>query len=174
MQDRASAVGTPVTRRPTHGPGRAGFPQPVPMGPPTCGGVSRPAGRGLGPPVALRSRATAAARGWPAVRVTTLGVRHTRLATRYQPFRGRGPPDGLQDARSTLRPSCASWSSRRRRPGRQTRDGWVARPDPTGTLTRHETPSFLGATIGIGRGLATPLLPHHRAYGSRTTAVRLR
>ena len=28
--------------------------------------------------------------------------------------------------------------------------------------------------IGIGRGLTTPLLPHHRAYGSRTTAVRLR
>jgi hypothetical protein len=27
--------------------------------------------------------------------------------------------------------------------------------------------------IGIGRSLATPLLPHHRAYGSRTTAVRL-
>jgi hypothetical protein len=27
--------------------------------------------------------------------------------------------------------------------------------------------------IGIGGSLATPLLPHHRAYGSRTTAVRL-
>ncbi len=28
--------------------------------------------------------------------------------------------------------------------------------------------------IGIGRGLATPLLPHHLAYGSRTKAVRSR
>src|SRR5690606_14377550 len=27
--------------------------------------------------------------------------------------------------------------------------------------------------IGIGRGLTTPLLPHHRAYGSRTTAVQV-
>jgi len=27
--------------------------------------------------------------------------------------------------------------------------------------------------IGIGRGLTTPLLPHHLAYGSRTKAVRL-
>jgi hypothetical protein len=27
--------------------------------------------------------------------------------------------------------------------------------------------------IGIGRSLATPLLPHHLAYGSRTKAVRL-
>ena len=26
--------------------------------------------------------------------------------------------------------------------------------------------------IGIGGRLATPPLPHHRAYGSRTTAVR--
>ena len=27
--------------------------------------------------------------------------------------------------------------------------------------------------IGIGRSLTTPLLPHHRAYGSRATAVQL-
>jgi len=27
--------------------------------------------------------------------------------------------------------------------------------------------------IGIGRSLTAPLLPHHRAYGSRSTAVRL-
>jgi len=27
--------------------------------------------------------------------------------------------------------------------------------------------------IVIGGSLSTPLLPHHRAYGSRTTAVRL-
>ena len=29
-----------------------------------------------------------------------------------------------------------------------------------------------GAGIGIGGNLAVPPLPHHRAYGSRTTAVR--
>ena len=29
-----------------------------------------------------------------------------------------------------------------------------------------------GGLIGIGGRLATPPLPHHRAYGSRTTAVR--
>jgi hypothetical protein len=29
-----------------------------------------------------------------------------------------------------------------------------------------------GAGIGIGGRLAVPPLPHHRAYGSRTTAVR--
>jgi hypothetical protein len=29
------------------------------------------------------------------------------------------------------------------------------------------------ALIGIGGHLAMPPLPHHRAYGSRTTAVRL-
>jgi hypothetical protein len=32
--------------------------------------------------------------------------------------------------------------------------------------------SFPARGIGIGRSLAAPLLPHHRAYGSRTTAVR--
>ncbi len=30
----------------------------------------------------------------------------------------------------------------------------------------------LGSQIGIGGRLAAPPLPHHRAYGSRTTAVR--
>ena len=31
---------------------------------------------------------------------------------------------------------------------------------------------FFAHMIGIGGRLATPPLPHHRAYGSRTTAVR--
>src|SRR6266404_5366451 len=31
----------------------------------------------------------------------------------------------------------------------------------------------LAPEIGIGGHLAVPPLPHHRAYGSRTTAVRL-
>ena len=30
----------------------------------------------------------------------------------------------------------------------------------------------MAASIGIGGRLAVPPLPHHRAYGSRTTAVR--
>jgi tetratricopeptide (TPR) repeat protein len=82
---------------------------------------------------------TAIKRLWPSVRVTTLGVRHQRLAKLYQHCRGRGHPSGLQDARSTLRPWCSSCL--RLRHGRTTRDGWVASPDPTGTLTREETPS---------------------------------
>ncbi|MFY9789046.1 MAG: hypothetical protein WAK08_25470 [Pseudolabrys sp.] len=31
---------------------------------------------------------------------------------------------------------------------------------------------MMDVPIGIGGRLATPPLPHHRAYGSRTTAVR--
>jgi len=111
------------------------------MGPPQGFAVSRPACRGLGPPAALRLRANAEALGSPAVRVNTLGGRDTRIAQRSQPCRVRGHPDGRQDARSTLRPSGSSCSSRRLRHGRKTRDGWVATPDPTGTLTRQETPN---------------------------------
>src|SRR5208283_236510 len=37
------------------------------------------------------------------------------------------------------------------------------------TQTHHK----LSSLIGIGGHLAVPPLPHHRAYGSRTTAVRL-
>src|SRR5712671_5076925 len=60
----------------------------------------------------------------------------------YQHFRVRGHPYGLQDALSTLRPSCAPGSRPRRRHGRKTRYGWVARPSPTGTFTPQETPSL--------------------------------
>src|SRR4030042_4934712 len=31
----------------------------------------------------------------------------------------------------------------------------------------HAFKTFSTASIGIGRGLTTPLLPHHRTYGSR-------
>jgi hypothetical protein len=60
----------------------------------------------------------------------------------YQHCRVRGHPDGLQDALSTLRPSCSSCVRPRLRHGRKTRYGWVASPDPAGTCTRPETPSF--------------------------------
>jgi phosphoenolpyruvate carboxylase len=42
-------------------------------------------------------------------------------------------------------------------------------------LAERDRPSMTAAefdTIGIGGHLAVPPLPHHRAYGSRTTAVR--
>jgi len=75
------------------------------------------------------------------------------LSKRYQHFRVRGHPYGLQDARSTLRPSCSSCVQPRLRRGRKTRYGWVARPYPTRTFTLQETPSFLGAiTPGLRRG----------------------
>src|SRR6266702_1048203 len=60
----------------------------------------------------------------------------------YQHFRVRGHPYGLQDALSTLRPSCSPGSRPRLRHGRKTRYGWVASPSPTGTFTLQETPSL--------------------------------
>ena len=41
---------------------------------------------------------------------------------------------------------------------------WAAEPGPRTRVNE--------GLIGIGGRLATPPLPHHRAYGSRTTAVR--
>ena len=78
----------------------------------------------------------------PSGRVTTLGVRHKRISTLSQHFRGRGHPYGLQDALPPLRPSCASWPALRLRHGRPTRYGGVASPSPTETLTLEDTPSF--------------------------------
>jgi hypothetical protein len=74
-------------------------------------------------------------------RVKTLGVRHQRLSQRSQHCRGRGHPDGLQDARSTLRPSGSPQVAVRLRPGRTTRYGWGASPSPTRPFTWPETPS---------------------------------
>jgi hypothetical protein len=64
------------------------------------------------------------------------------LSTLSQPCRVRGPPCGLQDTRSTLRPSGSPGVASRLHHGRQTRYGWGARPDPTGTCTLPETPSL--------------------------------
>src|SRR5271166_1703626 len=74
---------------------------------------------------------------------------------------------------------------------------WFARPSLRGTCTLYSLPVFpahqnslicqywnyvcrtnisstvMQLLIGIGGHLAVPPLPHHRAYGSRTTAVRL-
>jgi len=46
-------------------------------------------------------------------------------------------------------------------------DGEIA-----GVPGRNEPLYFFDLLIGIGGHLAMPPLPHHRAYGSRTTAVR--
>jgi DDE superfamily endonuclease len=77
----------------------------------------------------------------PSVYVKTLGVRNKAISKLYQHFRERGLPYGLQDALSTLSPSCSP-SFRRLRQGPKTRYGWVASPFPTGTLTLQEAPSF--------------------------------
>jgi hypothetical protein len=46
------------------------------------------------------------------------------------------------------------------RTGRNTRYGWVANPYPTGTLTRQDTPSLLGAiTIKIVSGVEQSGIP---------------
>jgi hypothetical protein len=82
-----------------------------PLGPPTCFHLSRPACRGLGTPADLHILAHADALVSPSVGVNTLGVRHTRIAKRSQHFRVRGHPYGLQEALSTLRPSCSPWLS---------------------------------------------------------------
>jgi hypothetical protein len=113
-----------------------------PLGPPKFFAVSLPACRGLWTPADLHILATSDALGWPSVSVTTLGVRSTRIAKLDQHFRVRAHPYGLQDALSTLRPSCSPWYPPRLRHGRKTRYGWVARPYPTGSFTLQDTPSF--------------------------------
>jgi hypothetical protein len=113
-----------------------------PGGPPTCCDVSLPAGRSLGTPADRHLLAHAEALGWPAVRVTPRGVRHTRSSPRAQPCRGRSHPDGRPETLSTRRPAGSPWSSPRLHHGRQTRDGGVASPSPPGTCPRQETPSF--------------------------------
>ena len=85
------------------------------------------------------------------------------LSKLYQHCRVRGHPCGLQDTLSTLRPSCSPRVPPRRRHGRKTRYGWVARPYPTGTFTLQETPSF------SWRDNARPeLLPEAGATEERT------
>ncbi len=83
---------------------------------------------------------------------TAFGVRqnprrpHLAISKLYQHFRGRSSPYGLQDTLSTPRPFCSPCSKPRLRPGRKTRYGWVARPDPTGALIPcKRRQAFLGA-----------------------------
>jgi hypothetical protein len=73
--------------------------------------------------------------------IKTLAVRNKLISKLYQHFRERGLPYGLQDALSTLSPSCSS-PSQQLRHGPKTRLGWVANPYPTGTFTLQDAPSF--------------------------------
>ena len=84
-------------------------PRQEPVGPPKFFDVSLPACRGLWTPADLHILANADALVSPSVRVKTLGVRHKLGSKLYQHFRVRGHPYGLQDALSTLRPSCSPW-----------------------------------------------------------------
>ena len=49
----------------------------------------------------------------------------------------------------------------------------VGKSDGEGTFAGTDGDGEVAPKIGIGGHLAVPPLPHHRAYGSRTTAVRL-
>jgi len=57
--------------------------------------------------------------------VKTLGVRNKRLAKRYQHCRVRGHPCGLQDALSTLRPSCSPCLHGSALDARRDTGGWL-------------------------------------------------
>ena len=111
-----------------------------PLGLPEFYDVSLPACHGLWTPADLHILAIPDALVLPSVYVKTLGVRNTLISKLYQHFRVRGHPYGLQDALSTLRPSCSPIL--RLRHGRKTRYGWVATPFPMGTFTPQDTPSF--------------------------------
>ena len=103
--------------------------------------VSLPACHGLRTPADLPNLAKSVARMLPsgALKPSASAIAMSKL---YQHFRVRGHPYGLQDALSTLRPSCSPGSRPRLRHGRKTRYGRVASPYPTGTFTLQETPSF--------------------------------
>ena len=77
------------------------------LGPPKFFDASLPACHGLRTPADLPILAHTDGLVLPSVCVKTLGVRNKRLSKLYQHFRGRGSPCGLQDALSTLRPSCS-------------------------------------------------------------------
>ncbi len=103
--------------------------------------VSLPACHGLRTPADLHNLAKSVALMLPsgALKPSASAIAMSKL---YQHFRVRGHPYGLQDALSTLRPSCSPQASLRLRHGRKTRYGWVASPSPTGTFTLQETPSL--------------------------------
>ncbi len=76
------------------------------LGPPTCFDVSLPACHGLRTPADLHLLADTAVRVLPsgAFKPSASALAMSKL---YQHFRVRGPPCGLQDTLSTLRPSCS-------------------------------------------------------------------
>jgi hypothetical protein len=132
------------------------------LGPPTCFDASLPACHGLRTPADLHRLALTAVRVLPAGAFKP-SASAKPFRSLYQHFRARGHPCGLQDALSTLRPSCSPGSSPRLRHGRKTRYGRVARPYPTGTCTLPETPSL------SWRENARPeLLPEAGARDERT------
>jgi hypothetical protein len=116
------------------------------MGPPKFFDVSLPACHGLWPPADRPLLANSDGLVLPSGALKPSASATGAFSKLFQHFRVRGHPYGLQDALSTLRPSCSPWVRPRLRHGRKTRYGWVARPYPTGTFTLLETPSLLGAT----------------------------
>ena len=109
------------------------------LGLPTCCASSLPACHGLRTPADRHSLAHSGARVLPAGAFTP-SASAMALSKLSQHCRGRGHPCGLQETRSTLRPSCSPRVQARLRHGRKTRYGWVARPSPTGTCTLQGTP----------------------------------
>jgi len=103
--------------------------------------ISLPACHGLRTPADLHNLAKSVALVLPsgAFKPSASAIAMSKL---YQHFRVRGHPCSLQDALSTLRPSCSPRVPSRLRHGRKTRYGWVASPYPTGTFTLQETPSL--------------------------------
>ena len=112
-----------------------------PLGLPKFFDISLPACHGLRTPADRHNLATSVALMLPsgALKPSASAIAMSKLS---QHFRVRGHPCGLQDALSTLRPSCSPGSRPRLRHGRKTRYGWVASPYPTGTFTLQETPSL--------------------------------
>lgn len=111
------------------------------LGLPKFFALSLPACHGLRPLAARHTLANAGALMVPAGACKP-SASAMAMAKLSQHCRGRGHPGGLQDTLSTLRPSWAPRVQPRLRQGRQTRSGWGARPDPPGTCTLRETPSF--------------------------------
>jgi hypothetical protein len=124
------------------------------MGPPPFFDASLPACHGLWTPADLPLLAKADGRVLPSGAFIPSASATRAFSKLFPPFRVCGHPYGLQDALSTLRPSCSPCLGPRLRHGRQTRYGRAASPYPTGTFTLSETPSLLGArTPGMSRAL---------------------
>ena len=96
------------------------------------------------------------------------GVRHPRLAPRDPPCRGRGHPDGLQETRSTRRPSCAPCASPRLRHGRPTRDGGGS-PVPDRDVHPAETPSL--SWRDNDQAQQRLVMPHQRILRARSNSI---